>query len=176
MASTSTNSIYNFGAGVSAVGPNYWRDTADRAVGWLASGAAVGSGGTKSGNLYVQLQAPATTDIKNLTVSYRVEKYRNGTTAPGWKIQLYYSADGISWASAGSSFTTSFAADADNNGFDPAPGSSTAATGTLDTFVPAGAAFFLAWNYTTSSPAGVDATNAQALAIDDVSIVGAASQ
>lgn len=176
MAAGSTNSIYNFGAGAAAAGASYWLDATDRAIGWLASGAVVGSGGTKSGNLYVQLQAPATTDIKNMTVSYRVEKYRNGNTASGWKIQLYYSADGVSWASAGSSFTTSFATDADSNGYDPAPGSSTAATGTVDTFVPSGAPFYLAWNYTTSSPAGVDATNAQALAIDDVTIVGTPSQ
>ncbi len=176
MSSASTNSIYNFGAGVAATGAAYWLNAADRAVGWLATGAAVGSGGTKSGNLYVQLQAPANTEIKSLTVSYGVEKYRNGTTAPGWKVQLFYSADGITWASAGSTFTTSFAADVDSNGYDPAPGSSTVTSGTLDAFVPRGAPFFLAWNYTTSAPASVDATNAQALAIDDVTIVGAASQ
>jgi hypothetical protein len=176
MAPGSTNSIYNFGAGVGVAGASYWLNATDRAVGWLASGATVGSGGTKSGNLYVQLQAPATADIKNLTVSYRVEKYRKGTTAPGWKVQLYYSADGISWASAGSNFATSFATDADSNGYDPAPGSSTFATGTVDAFVPSNAPFYLAWNYTTSSPTAVDATNAQALAIDDVTILGTPSQ
>jgi hypothetical protein len=176
MSSGSTNSIYNFGAGVAAAGADYWLNAPDRAVGWLATGATVGSGGTKTGNLYVQLQAPASTDIKSLTVSYAVEKYRNGSTAPGWKVQLFYSADGIAWASAGSNFTTSFAADGDSNGYDPAPVSSTVATGTLDTFVPSGAPFYLAWSYTTSAPVSVDATNAQALAIDNVTIVGTALQ
>jgi hypothetical protein len=39
-----------------------------------------------------------------------------------------------------------------------------------------GTALYLAWNYTTSSANSVDATSAQALAVDDVSILGAVSQ
>lgn len=75
-------------------------------------------------------------------------------------MQLYYSANGVSWASAGGAFSTNFAADADANGFDPAPGSSTSVNGTLDAFVRRGVPFYLAWNYTTSSSNSVDATSA----------------
>ncbi len=176
MSSGSTNSIYNFGAGAAASGPAYWLDSTDRALGWLATGTTIGSGGTKSGNLYVQLQAPASADVRRLTLSYNVEKFRKGTTSPGWKIQLYYSADGTGWGSAGSAFTTTFPQDADADGYDPAPASTTTVTGDLDVFILRDAPFFLAWNYTTSAPTAVDATSAQALAIDDVSILGVVSQ
>ena len=178
MASTTTNSIYNFGAGVASAGAsNYWQNATDRALGWLATGATAATGGTKSGNLYAQLQAPAAVDINGLTVSYSVEKYRDGTTSPGWKIQLFYSADGTNWGSAGASFTTSFAANATANGYDPAPASSsTTATGTIPAYVLRDTALYLAWNYTTSAASSVDSTSAQALAIDNVSILGSASQ
>jgi hypothetical protein len=176
MDASATNSIYNFGAGVAASGPGHWLDSADRALGWLASGASVSQGGTKSGNLYVQLQAPATTDINGLTISYNVEKYRRGSTAPGWKVQLYYSLDGANWANAGSAFTTSFSNDADVVGYDPAPGSSTSVSGNIPPYVLRGNPLYLAWSYTTSSATSADATSAQALAVDDVSIVGIISQ
>ena len=99
------------------------------------------------------------------------------STTPGWKIQLYYSSDGTNWSVApGTTFTISFTNDANSNGFDPAPGSITTVTGTLDAFIPKGAPFFLEWNYTTGSATSVDATSAQALGIDDVSILGVVSQ
>jgi hypothetical protein len=176
MASNAANGLYNFGAGAAAMGPSYWGDSTDRALGWLATGATVAAGGTKSGDLYVQLAAPADTDIANLTISYSVEKYRKGTTSAGWKVQLYYSVNGTNWASAGSSFTTSFAKDSQAGGYDPAPGSTTTVSATLGQYVVRGTSLYLAWNYTTTSANAVDATSAPALAIDDVSIVGTVSE
>ncbi|HVY30601.1 MAG TPA: hypothetical protein VHB79_28775 [Polyangiaceae bacterium] len=60
--------------------------------------------------------------------------------------------------------------------YDPAPGSSTPVSGTISPYVLRGTPLYLAWNYTTSSANSVDATSAQALAVDDVLIVGTVSQ
>ena len=57
-----------------------------------------------------------------LQISYNVEKYRGGSNAAGFRMQMFYSIDGSNWTSAGASFLTSFAADANNNGFATAPG------------------------------------------------------
>ena len=75
------------------------------------------------------------------------------------------------WTSAGSDFLTSFAADANNNGYATAPGVSVAISSkTLSVAIPNGSTFYLAWNYSVSS--GSTTTNAQALAVDDISILG----
>ncbi|MCX6538217.1 MAG: DNA/RNA non-specific endonuclease [Acidobacteria bacterium] len=159
LGSSVTNGIYNFGSGTTPTGP-------DRAIGFLAS-----SGGTASGNLYAQLTNNTGGPLSGLQISYDVEKYRNGSNAQGFRIQLFYSTDGTSWTNAGSDFLTAFAADANNNGFATAPGATVSVTNkTLSVAIPSNAAFYLAWNYSVSS--GSTVTNAQALAIDNVSIVG----
>ena len=116
MSGNDEHGIYNNGAGV--------EDTAtDRAVGWISS-----SGGTQSGNLYGYFQNNTGAQLTEITVSYDVEKYRNGTNAAVFKAQMYYSTDGSAWTSAGATFLTSFAANADNNGFASAPCSTTGAS------------------------------------------------
>src|SRR5262249_4731732 len=104
---------------------------------------------------------------------YAVEKYRAGSNAAGFRIQLFYSADGSGWTSAGSEFLTSFAANADNNGFATAPGTTVNVSAPLNVAIPSGGQFYLAWNYSVAS--GSTTTNAQALAIDDISILGIGS-
>ena len=158
MSATAANGIYNYGAGV--------EDTAtDRAVGWISS-----SGGTQSGNLYGYFQNNTGAQLTEITVSYDVEKYRNGTNAAGFKAQMYYSTDGSAWTSAGATFLTSFAANADNNGFASAPGSTTGVSGQLVFAAPIANAgfFYLAWNYSVAS--GTTTTNAQGLGIDNVNL------
>jgi len=162
LSTTAANGIYSFGAGTTALG------SIDRAVGFLASGTA-----TTSGNLYTQLTNTTGGDLSGLTISYNVEKYRNGINAAGFRIQLFYSTDGTSWTSAGSNFLTSFAQDpgTTNSGFATAPGATVPVTNqTLSVAIPNGSLFYLAWNYSVSS--GSTVTNAQALAIDDISILG----
>jgi len=95
-----------------------------------------------------------------------------GSNAAGFRIQLFYSTDGSTWTSAGSNFLTSFAADANNNGFATAPGATVAVTNTLSASIANGTNFYLAWNYSVVS--GTTTTNAQALAVDDVAILGIA--
>src|SRR5215470_9134457 len=160
LSTSASNGIYNFGAGTTSLGDS------DRAVGFLASGTA-----TASGNLYAQLVNNTGGPLAGLQISYNVEKYRNGSNASGFRIQLYYSADGTNWTSAGSNFLTSFPQDADNIGFSNAPGMTVPVTNQmLNVTIPDGTNFYLAWNYSVTT--GTTVTNAQALAVDDISILG----
>lgn len=157
MANNASNGIYNFGAGDAA-------SATDRAVGGLSSGS-----GSKSVNVYVKLKNTSTNPIGSFTISYAVEKYRNGNNPAGFTIQMYYSTNGTSWTSAGDDFKTSFSADADNEGYASAPGTTVNITNkALNQTVAANGEFYLAWNYSVTS--GTTTSNAQALGIDDVSI------
>src|SRR5262245_15547165 len=159
LPTNASNGIYNFGSGTTAIGT-------DRAIGFLSSGTA-----TQSGNLYAQI-VNNTGNLPGLLISYDVEKYRNGSNPVGFRIQLYYSTDGTTWTSAGDDFLTSFAADANNNGFMNAPGVTVSVSNkTLNAPIPNGGIFYLAWNYSVVS--GSTTTNAQALAIDNIFIQGA---
>lgn len=159
LSSSAGNGIYNFGAGTTTTGP-------DRAVGFVSSGS-----GTVSGNLYAQFANNTGSPITALQISYNVEKYRLGINAAGFCIQLYSSPDGAAWTSAGSTFRTSFPQDGGtvNSGFATAPGATVAVSGTLNVTIPDSSSYYLAWNYSVCS--GTTSTNAQALAIDDISIL-----
>ncbi len=161
LSTSAANGTYNFGAGTTALG------TTDRSVGFLSSGTATGSG-----NLYAQLVNNTGGSLSGLHIAYNVEKYRGGSNAAGFRVQLYYSTDGIAWTSAGNNFLASFVADANNNGFATVPGASVAVNNDLAVNIPNGTNLYLAWNYSVST--GTTTTNAQALAIDDVSILGVA--
>ncbi len=162
LSSSASNGIYNFGAGTNTTG-------ADRAVGFLSSGTA-----TASGNLYAQLVNNTGATLTGLQISYNVEKYRGGLNPAGFRIQVFYSTDGSTWTNAGSDFLTSFGPDAANTGFATAPGVTVAVSNkNLNVSIPDGGNFFLAWNYSVAS--GTTTTNAQALAIDDISILGSTS-
>lgn len=156
VSTTASNGAYNFGATANA---------GDRAIGFLSSGSA-----TQSGNLYAQLANITATAMTGLQISYSVEKYRSGSNPNGFRIQMYYSTDGISWTAAGPDFLTSFGPDANNSGFLSAPGATVAVSKTLNVPIPAGGSFYLAWNYSVSATSTT--TNGQALAIDDVTITG----
>ncbi len=157
MSGTAGNGIYNYGAGVAGT-------ATDRAVGGISSTSA-----SKSVNVYLQLANNGTSSITSLTISYDVEKYRNGSNAAGFSIQMYYSTNGTSWTSAGSDFLTSFAADADNSGYTSAPGTTVAITSKILTqTIAASGNLYLAWNYSVTS--GTTTSNAQALGIDNVTI------
>jgi DNA/RNA endonuclease G (NUC1) len=160
VSSTAANGSYNFGAGTTTLGD------ADRAAGFISSGTA-----TMSGNLYAQFVNNTGSALSGLQVSYDVEKYRNGSNPAGFRYQLFFSLDGNSWTNAGPNFFTAFAPDADNNGFATAPGATVSVTNkTINVSVANGANVYLAWNYSVVS--GTTTTNAQALAIDNVSVLG----
>ena len=174
LAPGATNGIYNFGSGVAdAQATTYWLNSTDRAPGWLSAGSTLGTGGTKSGNLYVALLAPPDKDITNLQVGYDIERYSNGTNSAGFRIQLYSSPDGTSWTSVGSAFLNSFPPNGNSLGFDPVPGQTiNVLSKTFNVNIPHNARFYLAWNYTVDSVTSNDGSNAPALAIDNVSILG----
>ena len=159
LSSTASNGIYNFGAGTTTTGP-------DRAVGFLSSGTA-----TQSGNLYAQFMNSTGAPLTGLKITYDIEKYRTGSNPAGFCIQLYYSSDGTVWTSAGTGFLTTFAADAGTNtGYSPAPGPTVTVNGTLPVAIGDATSFYLAWNYSVCS--GTTTTNGQALAIDNISVLG----
>jgi len=159
LSTSAANGIYNFGVAAAST---------ERAIGFLASGTA-----TASGNLYAELVNDTGAPLSGLSIAYNVEKYRNGSNANGFRIQLFWSNDGVAWTNAGSAFMTAFPADANNNGFAIAPGATVAVSDVLDVTIQPGANFYLAWNYSVT--AGTTVTNAQALAVDDISILGVAS-
>ena len=160
VSTIAANGSYNFGAGTSTLGD------ADRAPGFISSGTA-----TMSGNLYAQFVNNTGDALSGLLISYDVEKYRNGSNPAGFRYQLFYSSDGNAWTNAGPDFFTSFAPDADNSGFAAAPGAVVSVSNkTLNVPIANGASFFLAWNYSVVS--GTTTTNAQALAIDNISVSG----
>ncbi len=109
VSASATNGIYNMGSGTTDTG-------SDRAIGFLSSGTA-----TKSGNLYLKITNNTGSTVSGFKISYDVEKYRNGTNAAGYQFQMSYGTDGSTWTSGGSDFLTTFAADADSNGFATAP-------------------------------------------------------
>lgn len=157
MSASAANGIYNYAAGDQTT-------ATDRAVGGVSSSSA-----SKSVNTYVQLTNNGAGSISSFTISYNVEKYRKGSNAAGYSIQMYYSTNGSTWTSAGSDFLTSFAADEDNNGYATTPGATVAVTSkTLNQTLASSGSIYLAWNYSVTS--GTTTSNAQALGIDDVSI------
>jgi len=124
-----------------------------------------------SGNLYAQFVNNTGSPLSGLQISYDVEKYRNGSNPAGFRYQLFYSLDGAAWTNAGPNFFTAFPADADNSGFATAPGATVSVTNkTINVSVANGANVYLAWNYSVVS--GSTTTNAQALAIDNISVLG----
>jgi len=160
MPSNASPAGYNFGAGTSTLGDS------DRAFGFISSATSAGSG-----NLYGQFQNNTGAALSGLLISYDVEKYRNGSNPAGFRYQLFYSFDSLAWTNAGPDFFTGFAPDADNNGFATAPGATVPVSNKiLNVSVPNGGQIFLAWNYSVTS--GFDTSNAQALAIDNISIIG----
>lgn len=162
MSATAGNGIYNFAAGDPLT-------VTDRAIGGLSSSSA-----SKSVNVYAYFHNNGSTDISDFTISYDVEKYRNGLNAAGFSMQLYYSTDGTIWTTAGVDFLTSLPADADNLGYALAPGSTVNILNkTLSLNVAAGTDLYLAWNYSVTS--GLTTSNAQALGIDNFSITANAS-
>ncbi len=158
MGFTSTDGIYNFGAGNSS-------SASDRAIGWLA-----GTTTTKSGNLYTFLKNNGTDSIYSLTISYDVEKYKKGSNIAGFTIQMYYSTNGSTWTLAGNDFKTSFSGGGiDNGGYSSAPGSTVNVSNkTLNIKLHANDSLYLAWNYSVST--GSSTSFAQALGIDNFTI------
>ena len=79
LASNAKNGTWNFGSSTTP---------SDRAVGGLSTTV---DGGTRCVSVMTQLVNGGTEPINQLTISYDIEKYRNGDNEAGFTVQLYYS-------------------------------------------------------------------------------------
>lgn len=161
VSGTAANGLYNFGAGVA-------NSATDRALGSIASGT-----GTRSSGVMARFTNNSGDDLQSLTITYNVEKYRTGTNAAGWEVQMWYSTDGTNWTNAGTGFQTLFSADGANGGYASAPGVTTAVSGSLGVSIPNNTDIYLQWVQSVAS--GTTTSNAQGLGLDDVTVLGIAA-
>lgn len=158
LASNAKNGTWNFGSS---------DDDTDRALGGITTGVA---GGSRAINVYAHYLSTCSQNIVDVTLSYDVEKYRDGSNEAGFDVQLYYSIDGKHWTSAGADFLTHFDADAATAGSADVPSVTVNVTGQLPEPIYRGCDLYLAWNISVAS--GTACNNAPALAIDNVVISG----
>ena len=146
---TAGNGIYRFNAN---------NDTSESAIGGLSSSSA-----SKSVVLYGRFKNISVVPITTLSLSYNVEKYRNGSNSAGYSVELFYSSNGTSWTSCGSDFVTNFSSDANSDGYTTTPGSSVQIANKIynpSSSVPQNGLFYLAWRYSVTT--GSTTSNAQA--------------
>lgn len=159
LASNQKNGTYNFYA---------TENTSDRAIGGISTNANSGNN-TRGTNIYVALYNADSQSISSLSMSYDIEKYRKGSNAAGFSVQMYYSIDGITWTAAGDDFKVSFDPDDANGGADIVPiASASIDDARLSVMVASGQCLYLAWNIAATT--GTDCASAMALAIDNVTI------
>ena len=154
LSSTAGNGVYNFGI-----------STTDRAIGGLSSGTL--PAGSQSVNIYVFLKNTGSESITQVDISYDVMRFRNGSNPAGFSIQMYYSKNGTTWTSAGTTFLSSFSANADNNGAAIVPiETKQILNQTLSGLtINQNDSLFIAWNYSVTT--GTTTSSAQALGIDN---------
>jgi len=156
MATNAANGIYRFNAN---------NATNESALGGLSSNTA-----SKTVVFMSYFNNNGPTVINNFTISYDVEKYRNGSNVNGFTMDLFYSTDGLTWTACGGSFILSFSADADNAGYVTAPDITVNNSGTYTPATPVAVngKFYFAWRYSVTATS--TSSNAQALGFDNVSI------
>lgn len=147
----SSGGAYNFGNGVNA-------SATDRSLGFLTSGTY---GGPRSIIAGIANNSGAT--ITSLTVGWNFEKYRSGTRAFDWT--FFHGPTSVA-ATAEAGGNQSYAADANTTTASNPPGSTAKSVTLSGLSIAAGSTYYVRWTY-----AGVGgSTNAQGLAIDDVTI------
>lgn len=143
--------------------------TGDQSVGGLSSASAA-----KTVTLFGKFRNATAESFRRWTVTYNVEKYRNGTVSTA--VRLLASTDGANWFPV--STPTAFPADADTNGYaaDARPGATRAVE--RQAVFPAplapGTVFYLAWQIAAAE--GTDTDGTQALGIDDILVTPAYPQ
>ncbi len=162
MSNSATNGLWNFGGGASS---------GDQSVGGISSGSA-----SKSVNYFLKLDnSSSTASIPSFSISYNVERYRNGSNTVGFSVRMYYSTSGLanSWTEITSAIA-SFAANNDNNGASSNPLQVISISNvTLAQSLSANSSIYFAWSYSVTS--GTTTSNAQALGVDDVVITAGCS-
>ena len=154
LTGTSGGGAYLFVDGVLASGT-------DKSIGFLTSTSY-------SGPRSIMFKYTNSTgyDLSSFTASWDYEKYRSGTRQFDWT--FFSSTDGITWT-ARTSGAHSYFADANNTTVSNPPTSMPKTDIAISASVANGASLYLRWNY-----AGIGgSTNAQALGIDNFSLVPA---
>ena len=139
--------------------------SAERAVGGITSSI---DGGARTVNVMLHMHNDAARDFDSITLSYDIEKYRNGANGAGFVVELYTSSDGEQWVSAGDKFRVTFSKDADTNGAAAVPLRVTPVCDTLVCWFPAEGDLYLAWSISPAS--GTDCAKSMALGIDNVAM------
>lgn len=138
----------------------------DCSVGGLSTTVA---DGTRCINVMTSIKNAGDEAISKLTLSYDIEKYRNGDNEAGFAVQLYTSTDGTNWTSAGTDFYNYFSPDAATAGAAVVPINTTAVNGKqLKVNIAAGEVIYLAWNISVAS--GSSPNKAMGLSVDNVVI------
>lgn len=159
-AAVSAGGFYNYGNGVAA-------SATDRALGFLSSGSSPWTASAANPlKIFAQYINETGAPITQIDVSFDVEKYRNGSNAQGFTMNFFYSLDGETWVAVPSG-NQSFPADGNNNAVNP-PSTTTKNVSITGLNIADGENFYLRWAYSVTS--GATATNAQGLAIDNVSV------
>lgn len=157
LASNAKNGTWNFGSS---------SDNSDRAIGGLTTTVA---NGTRCVSLMTALTNNSNEKIDRLQLSYNIKKFRKGANAAGFAVQVYYSADGENWTSAGDSFRNYFEPDSETLGAEIVPISVTEVSPKwLMADVAPGSTIYLAWNISVATGSTPD--KAPGLALDDINI------
>lgn len=161
LASNAYNGTWNFGA----------TGSTDRAIGGLTTGI---DNGTRGLTVMVRLYNNSEWNFNKIDLAYDIEKYRNGSNAAGFTVQLYTSSNGVNWTSAGETFRATYTPDANNNGFAAVPADTKVMSGELAVNFPKNSDLYLGWHISVSS--GTSCNAALGLAIDNVSITPSGQQ
>lgn len=156
LTGTSGGGAYNYANGVTA-------SSTDRAIGFLTSGSF-----TSPRTILLEIQNNGTSNISSLIISFDYEKYRTGTRA--FDMTFFHGATSTSISTSATSGDQSYAADGANAVVNPPTTISKSITLTGLSIAPSGKYYFR-WNYAGSG----GSTNAQGLAIDNLTITGSFS-
>ena len=126
----------------------------DQAVGGLTDNTQA-----QSVSIMARFTNGTSLDVRKWDVTFDVEKYRQGTAASA--VRLLYGTDGVTWSEVGAPVVF---------GTDTEPGATSSAERRVEFSTPVvpGGTFYLAWQIAVAE--GDAVADAQALAIDDVSV------
>ena len=151
LTGTSGGGAYNFGSGVNAT-------ATDRGLGFITTGTY-----SAPRSIIAGITNNTGSTITSLTVGWNYEKYRSGGRAFDW---TFFHGSSSTAATADAAGNQSYAADANTATIFNPPGSTSKSVMLSGLSIAAGTTYYVRWTYT-----GVGgSTNAQGLAIDDVTI------
>lgn len=152
VTSTSSGGVINWANGITA-------SATDRSLGFLTTGSF-----SSPRSILSKIKNTTGSTITSYQISFDYEKYRSGSRQ--FDMTFFYSTDGTTWTSA-SSGDQSYTADANNTTINNPP-TTTSKSFLISVSVANNSSLFLRWSYTGLA----GATNAQGLAVDNISVTG----